>query len=79
VPVASWVLGGAGLVALGVSSVYAVRGVNDRASLGCDRGCANTSFDSVNREFIVADVALVAGVALVGAAVVYWLTERRPR
>jgi hypothetical protein len=78
VPVASWVLGGLGVVALGLSGAFAIRGASDRTSLGCDRGCGNGQYDSVNREFIVADVALVAGVALLGAAAVVWLTQTHP-
>lgn len=39
VPLASWVLGGVGVVALGAFTYFAVRGATDRSGLGCDRGC----------------------------------------
>ena len=77
VPVPSWVLGGLSVVSLGAFGVFAVKGVSDRASLGCDRACGASSYDTVNGEFLVADVALGAGVALLGAAIAWWAVDGR--
>jgi hypothetical protein len=73
VPVASFILGGLGVLSLGTFAYFAARGASDRASLGCDRGCASGDYSDVDREFVAADVTLVVGVALAGAAVAWWL------
>jgi len=75
VPAASWVLGGAAVVSLGVFAYFAARGASDRATFGCDRGCASADYNQVNREFWAGDAALGIGLALVGAAAVVWLVS----
>jgi hypothetical protein len=77
VPVATWVLGGIGVASLGAFGVFAAHGAVDRGNLGCDHGCSDDAYSTVNRQFIVADITLVAGIALVGAAVVWWLVDSR--
>jgi hypothetical protein len=79
VPAASWALGGVGGVAAGVFTYFAVRGTNDRVSLGCERGCSEANYSRVDGEFTAADVALGISVASLGTAVVVWLvTHRQP-
>lgn len=73
VPVASWVLGGVGVASLGAFTYFAVRGANDRSSLGCDHGCTSSAYDQVNGEFWAANIALGVGVACIGAAVALFL------
>jgi hypothetical protein len=75
VPAASWVLGGAAVVSLGVFGYFAARGASDRATFGCDRGCGSADYNQVNREFWAGDAALGIGLALVGAAAVVWLVS----
>jgi hypothetical protein len=77
IPVASYVLGGLGIVGLGVGSYFGIRGVSDRTGFGCDRGCTDADYSRVNREFLVADVALAVGIASLAAAVAFWFTERQ--
>jgi hypothetical protein len=73
VTIASYVLGGIGVAGLGVGTYFGIRGAVDRSSFGCDRACAPDAYNTVNREFIAADIALGVGVAAVGAAVAWWL------
>jgi hypothetical protein len=75
VPTASWVLGGAAVVSLGVFGYFAARGASDRATFGCERGCESADYNQVNREFWAGDAALGIGLALVGAAAVVWLVS----
>jgi hypothetical protein len=75
VPVASWALGGASVVALGVLTYFGAKGISDRSRLGCDVGCAASDKRSVDAEFLVADVALGVAVAALAAAVVLYLAQ----
>ncbi len=77
VPVATWVLGGVGVVSLGVFTYFAVRGADDRVTLGCDRACSSSSYAHVNGELNVADVTLGVGVVSLGVAAIWWLVSRR--
>jgi hypothetical protein len=82
IPTLSYVLGGTGVVALGLGTYFSLRGASDRASAGCDRGCSESDFSRVNREFIAADIALGIGILTAAAAVGYWFLNReetRPR
>jgi hypothetical protein len=75
VPAASWVLGGAAVVSLGVFGYFAARGASDRSTFGCDRGCGSADYNQVNREFWAGDAALGIGLALAGAAAIVWLVS----
>lgn len=72
----TWLLGAGGIVAGGVFSYFAIRGASNRASFGCDRSCSSGDYDQVQRDFVIADVALGLGVAALAGAVVTWLLTR---
>lgn len=72
VPTATWVLGGVGVIGLGVFGFFGASGLSDYRKYGCDVGCARDEKSSVDRQFLVADVALVIGVGSLAAATVVW-------
>lgn len=84
VPPLAWALGGAGVVALGVSGVFlldAKRGWDERNEL-CEGGCTQAAADAgdgAKRSADRATVALAAGVVGLGVATVLWLTSDAPR
>jgi len=72
VPVVSWVLGGlslAGFGALAGFGVSAQSAVEDMRAT-CAPGCSASRVDAARRDMILANVALGAGLATLGAAVV---------
>lgn len=77
VPWTVWAAGGVSLVALGTFAGFGIAGVSERSELldTCGHRCADDQKASVDRKFLVADVAL--GVALVAgaAAAVLFLTR----
>jgi hypothetical protein len=70
-PWAAYVLAGTALAAGGVFGGFGIKGITDRASFGCDRSCASSQASRVQREFLVADIALV--VAVISLAGATWL------
>lgn len=78
VPVASFVLGGVGVVALGVFAFVGAHGVSDYHRLHCDTGCVASDKSSVDRQFRIADVSLAIGVASLAAGTILWLVAPKP-
>jgi hypothetical protein len=78
VPIATFVLGGVGVVALGVFAYVGAHGVSERHRLGCDVGCSASDKSSVDRQLLVADVALLVGVASLAAGTIVWLVQPKP-
>ncbi len=76
VPLAAWVAGGVGVVALASFATFGTWGVLDRSSNHCDTGCSQDQKSAVDAKYVVADVSL--GVAVVAAAVTTWLYLARP-
>lgn len=74
VPTASWILGGAGLVAVGVGAVFWASGKGDHSDM--ESGCAKTQtcpkedVDAAKTKLMIGDVAVGVGVVAIGAAVV---------
>lgn len=78
-PLASWVLGGAGLVAVGVGAVVGITALGDRSDLkdrNCAPYCPQGEVDSIRTKFIISDITVGVGIVAVGAAVVLWLTHK---
>ena len=79
VPIASYVLGGVGVAALGVGVWMRVQGSKDYDELekNCAPTCPNSDVDTVKREYLISNVALgVSAAALVGAVTVYFVAPR---
>jgi hypothetical protein len=83
-PVAVWVLGGVGALALGSFAFFGISAVTQEDDLSeCDPrnnpkdpvGCSEEDLDEVLRNRIVADVSLGVGIVALGAATVVYLTR----
>jgi len=74
VPMATWTLGGLGLVALGSFTAFGLMGFREQAALeaACAPRCVPGSDSAMRRDYLIADTALLIGVvALVGATYFY--------
>jgi hypothetical protein len=78
VPTLAVVFGGAGLLALGGFSLFAIKGASDKSDLdGCKPFCSQEAIDSNKRTFLVADIFLGTAVVTLGVATVLFLTRGR--
>lgn len=80
-PLATYVLGGASLAALGVAVGFGVDGLSRRADLddlGCRPGCDPSQVSAAQRSFLVADVSLAVGLGLAAVAAVFWIFRATP-
>jgi len=76
VPLGVWIFGGASVVALATSAVFAIDGLGKKSDLdSCKPRCSPSDIDAMSASFTLADVALGAGV-MAGAAAVYLLLTR---
>jgi hypothetical protein len=76
VPIGVWIFGGATVVALATSTVFAIDGLGKKSDLDkCKPRCAASDVDAMSSSFTLADVALGAGV-MAGAAAVYLFLTR---
>jgi hypothetical protein len=82
VPTAVWVLGGAGVVAEAVFGIFLWQGYSVAGDLNgnkhCPPGCPPGDVDAMSRDFVIADVALYAGIGLLGAAAVVYFALPSP-
>jgi hypothetical protein len=80
VPVASWVLGGVGIVALGSFAYFGLssRGRADELRTTCAPGCDGSDVDSLKTRIRIADASLGVGVVALGAAVLVWVLSPGP-
>ena len=76
IPVAAWVAGGVGALALVSFGTFGTLGVMDRTTDHCDTGCPPDPKSSVDSKYLVANVSL--GVSVVALAVATWLYLSRP-
>jgi hypothetical protein len=71
---AVWVLGGAGILALGTAVGFWVSGRDARSDLydtcGTTGSCTNDDVDSAKRKLVIGDVLAGVGIAAIGAAIV---------
>ena len=78
IPLGVWIFGGASLVALATSAVFALDGLGKKSDLeSCKPRCSSSDVDAMSSSFTLADVALGAGV-MAGAAAVYLFLTRPP-
>ena len=76
IPLGVWIFGGATVVALATSAVFALDGLGKKSDLDqCKPRCAAADIDSMSSSFTLADVALGAGV-MAGAAALYLFLTR---
>ncbi len=76
VPLGVWIFGGASVVALATSAVFALDGLGKKSDLdACKPRCSSSDVDAMSSSFTFADVALGAGV-MAGAAAVYLFLTR---
>ena len=76
IPLGVWIFGGASVVALATSAVFAVDGLGKKSDLDlCKPRCSSSDVDAMSSSFTFADVALGAGV-MAGAAAVYLFLTR---
>ena len=76
IPVAAWVAGSVGALAVVSFGTFGALGVMDRATNHCDTGCTSDQKSAVDSKFLVANVSL--GVGIVALAVATWLYFSRP-
>jgi hypothetical protein len=76
VPVASYALGGLGVVALSGFAYFALDGLSKKSDLDrCRPSCAPGDVDAAKRSFLVGDVSLAVGVVALGAAAYFFFTR----
>jgi len=78
-PIAAYVVGGVGLVALGSAAFFGLRGRADYSNLddtcGRTRSCPQSDIDAVKTKFTIADISLGVGIAAIGVAAVLYFTH----
>jgi len=72
IPVASYVLGGVSLAALGSFTIFALSGKGEESDLAssCGARCTDDQLSGVRRDYLIADISLVVAVASAAVAVV---------
>jgi hypothetical protein len=80
-PLSSYLLGGAGLAAIGVGTYLDVTGKDQETDLKntCAPNCSHSSVESMRTRVLAGDIVLGAGVASVAAAVVIAIATPRAR
>ena len=77
-PALSYVLGGAGIVALGAAGFFWIDAGSKKGDLetsGCSPHCAQGDVDGVKSSRLIGDVALGAGLVLLGAAAYFYFAK----
>ncbi|MEZ4223377.1 MAG: hypothetical protein R3B13_20695 [Polyangiaceae bacterium] len=76
VPTASWILGGAGALAIGVGGYFGIRALNRRSDLdACKPGCDSAAVGDVERDYVISEVGIGLGLVAVGSAIYFALTD----
>jgi hypothetical protein len=78
VPVAAWVFGGIGVVALGSFATFAILGTNEksRLTLACSPACTDADVSTLRTDYLVADISLGVGIVALGLATYFLLTNK---
>ncbi|MDP8999834.1 MAG: hypothetical protein M3O46_06960, partial [Myxococcota bacterium] len=78
IPLATWVFGGIAVAAFGTEAYFGLSGLSDRSNAmhRCAPNCAPSERDSIQTKFIIADVALGAGIVSAGLATYFFLRSR---
>jgi hypothetical protein len=81
VPLASYVLGGVGVLGLGAFVGFRVAGSNtfDTLSRQCKPTCSTSSIDGVRQKYLISDIALGVGAAATVAALTVYFTAPRAK
>ena len=79
-PVAAYVLGGVGVVALGSFAAFALSGKSAESAMdGCKPACTQDQVDKMRLRYLLADVSLGVGVAALGVGgYLYFSAAREP-
>jgi hypothetical protein len=76
-PIAAYIAGGVGVLALGSFAYFGIAGLHGREDLlPCRGACADAAVDKVQRDFLLADVSLGVSVLAFGVATFLWLSHR---
>lgn len=76
VPALVYVLGGVGLVGLGVGAGFGIGGLSQKSTLDqCKGSCSNRDVDTMQRTFLVSDIATGVGIVALAAATIVYLTR----
>ena len=76
IPLGVWIFGGASVVALATSAVFAIDGFSKKSDLeDCKPRCVGGDVDAMSSSFNIADVALGAGIGAGAAALYLFLTR----
>jgi hypothetical protein len=74
-PIAAWIASGAALVGLGLGTTFAILGSSKKSDIeACSPNCGaamRPTYDALKRDYLIADVGFVIGVASAGVAT--WL------
>lgn len=81
VPVATWVFGGIGVLALGAFGTFAVIGSEEKSRLrdACSPTCTDRDIGALRTNYIVADISLGVGLVALGLATYFLLTNKDAR
>jgi hypothetical protein len=78
-PIAAFVVGGIGVVALGSFAYFGLTGKKDvsdmRDSCGITHSCAQSDVDAAKTKLLVADISLAVGVVALGVATYLFITH----
>jgi hypothetical protein len=76
-PIAAYVAGAVGVVALGSFALFGITGLHGREDLlPCRGACSDAAVDKVQRDFLAADISLGISVVAFGVATILWLAHR---
>ena len=81
VPTAAWILGGAGVAALGSFTILGLSAINTRDALAarCGNLCSEDDVQSGRTQALVADISLGVGIAALAGGVLWtWLAQGTP-
>jgi hypothetical protein len=74
-PLASWVLGGIGVVGLASFTYFGLKGLGGRSDLAdCKGECAQSDVDAVHADFTRADVSLAISALAFGGALYFYFS-----
>ena len=65
------------IAAAGVSTYFAISGLNDRSSFGCSSGCSPSEATRVSRELLATDLSGIVALTALGVATWIYVADRR--
>lgn len=77
IPSIVYALGGVAIAAAGVSTYFAISGLNDRSSFGCSSGCSPSEATRVSRELLASDLSGIVALTALGVATWIYVADRR--